>query len=101
MTLLGVRVIPLDTEVGYVFVHGKAAVALGVVLIYIDADVQVTLLFFSDIMVFFEGILKLVVVVVAYIFNTKVVDDEAEEDRESFLAPNTRSGGVLVVSVLV
>ena len=37
---------------------------------------------------------------VAYIFNTKVVDGEAEEDRAPFLAPNTRSGGALVLSVL-
>ena len=33
-------------------------------------------------------------------FNTKVVDDEAEEYRAPFVAPKTVSGGALVVSVL-
>ena len=37
---------------------------------------------------------------VADIFNTKVVDNEAEEDKAPFVAPNTGSGGALVVSVL-
>ena len=37
--------------------------------------------------------------VVTYIFNTKVVDDEAEEDKAPFVAPKTRSGGALVVSM--
>ena len=37
---------------------------------------------------------------VSYVFNTKVLDGEAEEDRELFLAPNTRSGGALVVSMI-
>ena len=37
---------------------------------------------------------------VADIFNTKVVNDETEEDRAPFVAPNTRSGGAFVVSVL-
>ena len=38
--------------------------------------------------------------VVADIFNTKDVNDEAEEDRAPFVAPKTRSGGALVVSVI-
>ena len=37
---------------------------------------------------------------VSKIFNTKVVDDEAEEDRAPFLAPKTGSGGAMVVSLL-
>ena len=37
---------------------------------------------------------------VADIFNTKVVDNESEEDRAPFLAPKSRSGGALVVSML-
>ena len=37
----------------------------------------------------------------ADIFNTKVVDDEAEEYRAPFLAPKTGSGGALIVSVIV
>ena len=37
---------------------------------------------------------------VANIFNTKVVDYESEEDRALFVAPNTRSGGALVVYVI-
>ena len=100
MTLLGVRVIPLEAEVGNVVVRGEATGALGVVPLEIDAGVQVTLPVFGDIVVFFEGISKAVGMVFAYIFNTKVVDDEAEEDRAPFVAPKTRSGGALVVTVL-
>ena len=37
---------------------------------------------------------------VANIFNTKVVDDEAEEDRAPFVAPKSGSGGTLVVAML-
>ena len=37
---------------------------------------------------------------VADIFNTKVVDNEAEEDRAPFVAPKTGSGEELVSYVL-
>ena len=37
---------------------------------------------------------------VTYVFNTKVVNDEAEENRAPFVAPKTSSGGALIVSVL-
>ena len=40
------------------------------------------------------------VIAVANIFNTKVVDGEVEEDRAPFVAPNARSGGALVLSCL-
>ena len=99
LTLLGVRVIPLEAEVGNVVVHGEAAGALGVVPLEIDASVQVTLPVFSDIIVFFEGILKVVGMAVTYVFKTKVIDNEAEEYRAPFMDPDTRSGGALVVSV--
>ena len=35
------------------------------------------------------------------ILDTKVVDDEAEEDRATFVVPKTCSGGSLVVDMLV
>ena len=54
--LLGIRVIPLEAEVGNVVVHGKATSALGVLPLEIGAGVQVTLSIFSDIIVLFEGI---------------------------------------------
>ena len=38
--------------------------------------------------------------VVADIFNTKVVDDEAEEDGAPFVASKARSGGALVVAMI-
>ena len=73
---------------------------MGVVPLDIDAGVQVTLPVFSDSIVLFERISKVVGMTVADIFNTKVVNDEAEEDRAPFVAPKTGSGGELVVSVL-
>ena len=73
---------------------------LDVVPIEIDAGVQVTLPVLSDVIVFFEVIFKVVGMVVAKIFNTKVINDEAEEDRAPFVAPKNESGGALVVSVL-
>ena len=43
LTLIGVRVIPLESEVGNVFVHDEATGALGVVPLEIDAGLQITL----------------------------------------------------------
>ena len=100
LTLLGVRVIPLEAQVGNVVIRGEATSALGVVPLENDAGVQITLPVLGDIIVFFEGISKVVVMAVAYIFNTKVLDNEAEEDRAPFVAPKTGIGGALVVSVL-
>ena len=40
------------------------------------------------------------VMAVANIFNTEVINDEDEEDRAPFLAPKARSGGALVVAML-
>ena len=100
LTLLGIGVIPIEAEVGDVYVHDKATCALGVVPIGIDTSVQVILPVFSDIIVFFESILKVVGMSVSDIFNTKVVDDDAEEYGAPFLAPKTRRGGALVVYVL-
>ena len=56
LTLLGVGVIPLETEVSDLVVHGKATCVLGVFSLEIDASVQVTLPVFSDVIVFFESI---------------------------------------------
>ena len=75
LTLIGVGVIPLEAEVGYVFVHGKATGAMGVVPFEIDDSVQIYLPVFSDVVVLFEGISKVVGMAVAEIFNTKVVND--------------------------
>ena len=43
LTLLGVRVIPLEAQVGDVVVHGKATGALGVVPFEIDVRLKTTL----------------------------------------------------------
>ena len=68
----------LDAEVGNIVVHGKDTGTFGVVPLEIDAGVKVTLPVFSDVILFFEGISKVVDMAVANIFNTKVVDNEAE-----------------------
>ena len=56
MTLLGVKVITLEADVSNVVVHGEAKCAWVVFPLEIYAGVQITLPFFSDIIVFFEGI---------------------------------------------
>ena len=43
LTLLGVRVIPLEAQVGDVVVHGKATGAVGVVPFEIDVRLKTTL----------------------------------------------------------
>ena len=75
LTLIGVGLIPLEVEVGDVVVHGKATGAMGVVPIEIDTSVQITLPVFSDVIVLFEGISKVMGIAVADIFNTKVSDN--------------------------
>ena len=44
--------------------------------------------------------MKVMGMAVANIFNTKVVDDEADEERAPFVASKSRSGGTLVVAML-
>ena len=100
LTLLGVGVIPLEAEVGNVVIHGKVTGAMGVVPFEIDNSLQTSLPVFSYVIVLFEGISKVMGMAVAGIFSTKVVDNDAEEDRAPFVAPKTGSGAVLVVSVL-
>ena len=72
----------------------------GVFPLEIDAGVKINLPVFSDIMVSFEEISKVVGMADAYIFNTKVVNDESEEDRALSVALKNRSVGARVVSVL-
>ena len=73
---------------------------LGVIPLDIDADVQITLPVLSYIIMFFEGILKVVGMSVTYVFDTKVVDNYAEEDRAPFVDPKNRTVSALVLSVL-
>ena len=53
LTLFGVGVIPLESEVSKVVVHNKATGHMGVILSDIDAIVQITLHVFSDGIVLF------------------------------------------------
>ena len=99
MTLLGVGVILLETEVDNVVIHGKAICEMSVIPFEIDSSVQISFPVFSDVVVLFEVISKVVGMAVADIFNTKVVNDEAEEDRAPFVAPKGGSSGALVVSM--
>ena len=101
LTLLGVGLITLQAEVGDVFFHDRATCLMGVVSLEIDASVQIALPVFSDVIVLFKGILKVMGMAVADIFITKVIDGESEEDRAPFVAPKTGGGYSLVVSMLV
>ena len=48
----------------------------------------------------FEGISKVMGMAVSDIFNTKVLDDEAEKDRAPLVAPMNRNGGAFIVAML-
>ena len=100
LTLLGVGLIPLEAEVGDVFINDKATGAMGVVPFDIDTSVQITFPVFRDVIVLFEGILKVISMAVADSFKIKVINDEAEEDRAPFVEPEDGSGGALVVAML-
>ena len=91
----------LDAEVGNTFVHGKDTGTFGVVPLDIDAGVKVTLPVFSDVILFFEGISKVVDMAVANISNFRGVNDEGKEYGAPFVAPKSRCGGGLVVAVYV
>ena len=60
LIILWVGLIPLEVKVGNIVVYGYATGALGVVPLVIDSGVQITLPVFSDVVVFFEGIFKVV-----------------------------------------
>ena len=44
--------------------------------------------------------MNLVDVTIANIFDNKVIDDEDEEDKATFVVPKTNIGGALFISVL-
>ena len=85
LAFLGVRMVPFEEESGNVVIHGEAAGALSVIPLKVDASIQTTLPIFSDDVVFLEGIAYVVGMTFTDLFNTKVVNNEAEEDGTPFV----------------
>ena len=62
-------------EVEDVVPHGQSAGAFGVVPIEVDADVEVTVPIFGDIIMLFEGIAEVIRVPLPDVLDAKVVDN--------------------------
>ena len=87
LAFLGVRMIQFEAEIGDVVIHGEVAGVLSVIPLEVDSSIQITLPIFGDVVVFLEGIAQVSGVPFTDIFDTKVVDDEAEDDRTPFVTP--------------
>ncbi len=53
--------------------------------------------FFRDIVVFLEGLAKMIQVGIADVLDSKVVNNECKHDGAPLVMPKTRGGGCLVV----
>ena len=87
LAFLGVRMIPFEEECGDVVIHGEAAGTRSVIPLEVDAGIQIALPIFCDVVVFLVGITKVLGMPFTDIFNTKVVKNEAEEDRTPVVTP--------------
>ena len=73
LVFLGVRMIPFEAYRGDIIIHGEAEGVLSVVPLEVDASIHIALPVFGDVIVFLEGILKVLGMPLTNIFNTKVV----------------------------
>ena len=56
---------------------------------------------FSDLVVLFQECSEVDGVTLANIFDAKIVHDKSEDDRAPLVAPKARSGGTLVIAMLL
>ena len=87
LAFIGVRIIPFEAESGDIIIHGETSGAMNVIPLEVDSSVQIALPIFGDVIVFLEGIAKVLGMHFTDIFNTKVVNNEAEEDRTPVVTP--------------
>ena len=60
---------------------------MSVIPLEVDAGIQISLPIFGDVVVFLEGIAKVLAMPFNDIFNTKVFNNEAEDDRTPVVTP--------------
>ena len=87
LEFLGVRMIPFKAESGDVVVHVEAAGVMSVIPLEFDSGIHIALPIFGDVVVFLEVISEVLGIPFTDIFNTKVVHNEAEEDRTPVVTP--------------
>ena len=56
---------------------------------------------FSDFVVLFEDIAKVVGVALAYVFNSKIINYQGEEDRAPFVEPEAGSSDCFILASFV
>ncbi len=79
--------------------HGKPTSAFGVVPIKVDSRVEVAVPVLLDVLMFFDGVVEMDGMFLAYIFHAEVVDNYGEHDGTPFVVPQTRCAFALVVTL--
>ena len=97
LRFLGVWVIKLGAQVFDVVAHREAAGALDIVPSEVNSIIEVALIITCDFIVFFEVVEYVVGVGISYIFYAEVINYQGEQDRSTFVAPQTRGLGELVI----
>ena len=87
LEFIGFRMIPFEAESGDAVIHGEAESAMSVIPLEVDAGIQIALPIFGDVVVFLECIVKVLGMPFTDILNTKVVNNEAADDRTPVVTP--------------
>ena len=87
LAFFGVRMIPFEAEIGNVVFHGEAAGVISLIPLEVDSGIQIALPIYGDVVVFLEGIAKVLGMPFTNIFSTKVVHNEFDEDRTPVVTP--------------
>ena len=95
----------LEEQFGNVDVHGEATCASGVEFGVIPLEVYA--IKFPPFEVLYDGVMggedssEVVKVLVAYILNAEIINNENKHDGAPFVAPKSWSGSCLLVSIVV
>ena len=81
--------------------HGETTGAFGVIPGQVDACVEITFPVFCEVVEFLDGVMEVVSVVVANVFDSEVVYYEGEQDGSPPVSPETWCAFALVVALFV
>ena len=103
LRISGVGVVVFHSKVCNIVIHGEADCALGmngvVVSLHIHAGVKVSLIVFSEFIVFGKSLFEVHGVLLSNVINAKVVNEQAKNYWAPSVSPEPRSEGALVVDV--
>ena len=97
----GEGVVKFYAEICNVIFHRETADAVGVIPLEVVVGVQVSFTILGDFVVLFEDSHEMESMALPHIFNTKVINKQARQNRAPLVAPQARSCGALVAAMLL